>query len=186
MSTDRPVTARVLFVCTGNICRSPFAERLAGRLVRDVPVDHPVSGWQFASAGIGALVGQPMDPGMAAELTARGGDPAEFTARQLTSAVARGADLILTLEPVHREWILDEWPALVRRTLVLGQAARAVRDDADPLAVLRAHRGAALPSDGIPDPYRRGPAAAHEAAAAIDRALRALLLGTAPEEGTPT
>jgi len=66
----------------------------------------------------------------------------------------------------------------VRRTLVLGQAARAavdLDDDADPLRALLAHRGAVQASDGIRDPYRRGPAAAQEAAARIERALRAVM-----------
>ena len=48
-------------------------------------------------------------------------------------------------------------------------------DDADPLRALLAHRGAVQASDGIRDPYRRGPAAAQEAAARIERALRAVM-----------
>lgn len=178
MGPMSPATAHVLFVCTGNICRSPFAERLASHIAAGLPAGQPAHGWRFSSAGIGALVGDPMDAAMAAELAARGGDPSGFTARQLTARLARDADLILALEPAHREWVLDEWPGLVRRTLVLGQAARAavdLDDDADPLRALLAHRGAVQASDGIRDPYRRGPAAAQEAAARIERALRAVM-----------
>lgn len=181
------MTAQILFACTGNICRSPFAERLAAHLVTGLPPAHPAGGWQFASAGIGALVGWPMDPGMAAELAARGGSAEGFVARQLTATMARGADLILTLESTHRDHILDEWPALARRTLVLGKAARVVAElgapGDDTLAALRAHRGAPDRADDIMDPYRRGEAAAREAAQQIERALESLLGGAGPGVG---
>lgn len=173
------VTAHVLFVCTGNICRSPFAERLAAHLAAALPPGHPSRELSFASAGVGALTGHPMDEDMAAELTARGGNPAGFAARQLSGAVAREADLILALEPHHRQYVLEEWPALVRRTLLLGQAARvlpALRSDGvAPLDALRSHRGPVLAADAIADPYRRGAAAAATAAAQIASALRVLL-----------
>ena len=67
-----PSTAPVVFVCTGNICRSPLAERLAAHL------DPHTS---FASAGTHAMVGSDMDAGMAAELSRLGGDPSDFSPR---------------------------------------------------------------------------------------------------------
>ena len=173
----------ILFVCTGNICRSAFAERLAVRLVEDLPAGHPARGWEFASAGISGLGGSPMCPEMAAELTARGGSADGFVAQQLTGAMARSADLILALEPVHRAWVIDEWPALIRRTWLLGQAARVAPTIADDgaaggvvdLLALRERRDRPLESDGIADPYRRGADAAARAAQEIEAAVRALL-----------
>lgn len=176
---DRPVShATILFVCTGNICRSAFAERLASALVSELPAGHPARGWRFASAGISGLDGWPMCPEMAAELEERGGSAHGFTAQQLTASLVREAGLILALEPVHRTWILDEWPALVRRTWLLGHAARMAPEldgSGGLVEALRHHGGRARPEDGIADPYRRGPAAAARAAAAIEDSVRALL-----------
>lgn len=174
----------ILFVCTGNICRSAFAERLAVRLVEDLPAPHPARGWSFASAGVAGLEGWPMCPEMAAELELRGVSAHGFTARQLTGAMGRAADLILVLESIHRAWVLDEWPALVRRTWLLGHAARVaptLADDgagggaADLTVALRGHRGRPRAEDGIADPFRKGEAAAARAASEIEAALRALL-----------
>lgn len=174
----------ILFVCTGNICRSAFAERLAVRLVEDLPAEHPAREWTFASAGIAGLDGSGMCPEMESELIARGGCADGFVAQQVTGPMARSADLILALEAVHRAYVLEEWPALVRRTWLLGQAARVaptITDDGAAggvvdLMALREHRDRPLESDGIADPYRRGPAAAAKAAAEIEAALRALLV----------
>ncbi len=175
----------VLFVCTGNICRSAFAERLAVRLASELPAGHPARRWTFSSAGIAGLEGWTMCPEMKAELVARGGSAEGFTAHHLTATMARSADLILALEPVHRAHILEEWPALVRRTWMLGQAARVaptLADDGaaggvvDLTVALRQHRDRPLESDGIADPYARGAAAAATAASEIEAALRALLV----------
>lgn len=91
----------VLCVCTGNICRSPLAERLLSSRLPDVAV---------ASAGIGALQGKPLDPGVAA-IAAREGLPEDdHIARQLTHAMVRDYELILVMEADQQEWIEDRYP----------------------------------------------------------------------------
>ena len=55
---------RVLFVCVGNVCRSPLGELLLAPLLPD--------GFEVSSAGVGALVGQPMAPEAATHLEAAG------------------------------------------------------------------------------------------------------------------
>lgn len=192
------VSVRVLFVCTGNICRSPFAELLARQMVGPLPQQSAASGWQFASAGIHGLAGWPMDARMAAQLESRGGSSEGFRARRLTSAIAHEADLLLVMAPEHRIFILDEWSDLVRRTLLLGQAARLATanpgasesgrssgggtyaggtsaDGTDLVSVLSANPAPPLSSDAIPDPYLRGAAAAARAAKRIEAALRQVL-----------
>lgn len=164
-----PTPRGVLFVCTGNICRSAFAEaylrqQLASRGITDVPV---------ASAGTAAVVGHDMDADMAAQAHSIGLSATGHVARQLTGRLLRGAALILVFGPEHLEWITDEHPEFLARTLALGQAARALADSptvSGPSAVpptVRASRPRPHDRDWIPDPYRRGPEAARRTARRI-------------------
>ena len=118
MDTSAPV--RILTVCTGNICRSPVAERLlqAG-LDQVVP-----GGFQVASAGTRALVGEPMQPISADIVRTFGGNPEGFAARQLTPKVLRGVDLVLTMTSGHRGEVLQLDASLLKRTFTIREFAR--------------------------------------------------------------
>lgn len=162
---------RVLFVCTGNICRSAYADVVARG--RHLP------GLEFASAGTYAMVGSPMDPPMAAQVRGRG-DVEAHRARQLTRDLMAEADLVLAMASEHRRYILDEWPALGRKVFVIGQAARELGRAPDGLGLggvadlLWARRSVA-DGDSVDDPYRRGDAAARATAGIIDAHLDAIL-----------
>ena len=169
---DRPAHGhdgpfKVLFVCTANICRSAYADVTSrARGTRGV---------EFGSAGTRALVEHPIDPPMAAEVHGAG-DPSQHVARQLTRGLLEEADLVLTMGPDHRRWILDAWPQHGRKVLLLGQAARIMSElPADlQLSRLVAHlwaRRSADPSDEVQDPYKRGPEAMATAARQIDAAM---------------
>ncbi|MFC8521918.1 low molecular weight phosphatase family protein [Pseudarthrobacter sp. NPDC057230] len=118
MDTSAPV--RILTVCTGNICRSPVAERLlqAG-LDQVVP-----GGFQVSSAGTRALVGEPMQPISADIVRTFGGDPEGFAARQLTPRILRGVDLVLTMTSGHRGEVLQLDASLLKRTFTIREFAR--------------------------------------------------------------
>jgi protein-tyrosine phosphatase len=109
---------RVLFVCTGNVCRSPAGELLlaSGLLGTGVTV---------ASAGTRALAGEPVHPPMARLLARAGLDPSPFAARQLQAADVRSADLVLVMAREHRTAVATTFPAAVRRVLLLTDAAAA-------------------------------------------------------------
>jgi protein-tyrosine phosphatase len=89
----------LLFVCTGNICRSPPAERLT----RAYAEHHGLSAMTASSAGIRAVVGYGMEPTAARVLIELGGDPRGFRARQLSTAMVDEADLVLTMSIRQRE-----------------------------------------------------------------------------------
>jgi protein-tyrosine phosphatase len=114
----------VLFVCTGNVCRSPAAERLVRRHV-DFAVAGiaGLSGVNVSSAGTGALVGEPISPPMAALIAAEGADAQSFVARQLSPEIVRDADLVVTMTSRHRSDTVAMVPAAVQRTFVLGELA---------------------------------------------------------------
>jgi protein-tyrosine phosphatase len=111
---DRPYA--ILCVCTGNVCRSPVAERLlAVRLGPTVSV---------ASAGTLGLTGRTIEPPMAAHLAALGLPDVGFTARRLTEADVGRADLVLGLTREHRAEAVELAPSAVRRAFTLLEFAR--------------------------------------------------------------
>lgn len=164
---------RVLFVCTGNICRSPYAEVVAAA--------SGMVGVEFASAGTHAVVGAGMEPSMEM-LLPDGVDGSGHRARQLTRELAEETDLIVTLAAEHRRWVLDAWPGCGQKVFVIGQVAREMGGLPVGLGFgelaghLWRHRSSA-PGDDVPDPYRRGDAAAREAAGRIDGAVGAIVEG---------
>lgn len=109
----------VLFVCTGNICRSPTAERLA----QAYGDRHGVADLQVSSAGTRAVIGHEIHPDAAAVLESRGVPTSDFAARQITPKIASGADLILTMTKEHRDYVLRLVPRMLRRTFTLSEAA---------------------------------------------------------------
>jgi len=108
----------VLFVCTGNVCRSPVAERLfLARLAPGAPVT-------ASSAGAGALEGYGIDGPSAAALRELGADPAGHQARSLTESMVAEANLILTAQTAHRGAVLQANPTAMRRTFTLREFGR--------------------------------------------------------------
>jgi protein-tyrosine phosphatase len=120
--------ARILIVCTGNICRSPFIERLLqhelGR--REPGSGSGAPGIIVQSAGTGALVGSPMDQQAAAQLKLHGGDPSGFRARDLTPALIAESDLVLTATREHRGKVARMSPAAMRRVFTFRDFAHLV------------------------------------------------------------
>ncbi|PRY64647.1 protein-tyrosine phosphatase [Glaciihabitans tibetensis] len=165
---------RVLFVCTGNICRSAIAEQVFRARYGSESV-------AFASAGTGALVGAPM-PEQAADISRRlGGDPQEHSGKQLSRAFVEAADVVIALTREHRSEIVRTLPRASRYTFTLREFARLMESyqgdaEARPLTqgpgvsladtlrsavpILAAQRGyAEAPptpdDDDVIDPYRR-------------------------------
>ena len=110
--------ARILVVCTGNICRSPFIERLLQLRIGEL---RPIADWpvEVSSAGTRALAGWDMDERVAERLVALGGDASGFRARQLTADLIADADLILTATRAHRSQVGKMSPLARRRIFAL-------------------------------------------------------------------
>ena len=92
----------VLFVCIGNICRSPMAE---GLFAQAMP------GRMVCSAGLHALVGEAADPVAVELMRERGIDISQHRAQQLASWMVREADLIITMDHQQRRYIEQSWAA---------------------------------------------------------------------------
>lgn len=89
---------RVLFVCTGNICRSPLAEAM----LRSDLARRGVEGVEVTSAGTGAWDGAPASEGAYLVALEHGLDLSGHQARQLTRNLVKHSDLILTMSRHHR------------------------------------------------------------------------------------
>jgi len=120
-----------LFVCTGNICRSPTAERLVTAYA-EANLPDPTE-LTASSVGIHAVVGNPMEPTAEMVLSGLGGDGRNFRARQITEDQVAAADVILTMTRHHRNKVLNGSPRTLPRTFTLREAQAllsAVRVDA--------------------------------------------------------
>ncbi|MBZ5738510.1 adenylyl-sulfate kinase [Nocardioides mangrovi] len=167
---------RVLYVCTANICRSPFMELLSRHLVGS---DTSVT---FASAGTRGFDGKPMDLVMSATLAARGVTGAgAFRSRPFQTEHLTYADLVLTAESSHRQFILDDHAGAFRKIFTLGQFAESVGhvDEAlagrELVAAVAQQRAATETALEVPDPYGQGPDAAEACAATVEQLLHVVL-----------
>ena len=126
------MTARVLVVCTANICRSPTAAGLlAARLGPGVEV---------VSRGVKAMPGAPMCARSAEWL---GPAASPHASAPLTLADVRSATVILTASPRHRSAVVARRPSAQVRTFTLAQAAR--------IASWRTTQGATAPEGDVSD-----------------------------------
>ncbi len=148
---------RIVFVCTGNICRSPMAE--------------VVFRWYADSAGLGDRVvatsagtgdwhvGEKADQRTLASLTGHGYDGDAHRARQFQMSDFAASDLIVALDRSH-ERILREWAP--------------TESDAEKVVLLRSFDPDAQDDPDVPDPYYAGPEIFDEVLGMIENASRSL------------
>lgn len=191
-------TFRVVFVCTGNICRSPTAEILTGHLLKGRLGGREAARFAVSSAGVQAVTGSAMHPLSRDQLAPwglEGAHSGRFVARQLRCGIVENVDLVLGASPNHRSSVLEEFPELLDRTFSLREFARlaaAVPPETLPpdlvkraRAVVGEARGLrgqiqAPDDDRIPDPMG-GPKSSHQLSTVlIFEALRAVLDVLAP------
>jgi len=128
---------RVLFVCMGNICRSPTAEGVFRELVRREGLDGAVD---TDSAGThGYHIGRPPDARAQEAATRRGIDISDLRARRVDSFDFEGFDYILAMDEANLEWLRAEAPSAAHERIrpLLGFARR-------------------HPDTEVPDPYYGG------------------------------
>lgn len=123
----------VVFVCWGNICRSPMAERVAEKYAADAGLDDVT----FTSAAVSSEeLGNPMDPRARQWLGDHGYRAADHRAHRIDAAEIDANDLVIAMEPLHVERMQAMHPAHPERIRLL--------TDFDPDAE---------PGSGVPDPW---------------------------------
>ena len=175
-AADDEPPLKILFVCTANICRSPFMEIVARQLAGTG------ASVVFSSAGTQGWREHAMDEVMSGNLVDYEVDgPGDFKSRPLTLDLIRDADLVLTAEAAHRAYILEDDPTLFRKVFTLGQFAETLRHapttatGRDLVREVAANRESADPSLDVPDPYRQGPEASRRTAQIIAEHLRVVV-----------
>jgi len=144
---------RVVFVCTGNICRSPIAEKV---FVHELERAGLADGVTVTSAGTGGWhVGSPADDRASTLLRAQG-YPDAHVARQV-DAEQLSADLIVAFDNSHR------------------RALQAMVAEPDRVRLLRSFDPGSPPGADVPDPYYGDAAAFVEVLAMVRAAIPGLL-----------
>jgi protein-tyrosine phosphatase len=132
----------LLILCTGNICRSPMAERRLRQLLPEKKID---------SAGVKALVDYPADETAIRTAKPHDLDLDDHKGRQFTKQLGRQYDLILVMEKRHIEYVTRIAPEARGKTLLLGHW---------------------LQQKEIPDPYLQSQEAFNFVYQLIDRACQ--------------
>ncbi|MCC6232467.1 MAG: ribose 5-phosphate isomerase B [Verrucomicrobiales bacterium] len=104
----------ILFVCTGNICRSPMAEGLFRHLTARMG-----GRYRTASAGVGAIDGMPASGHSVHALKQLGIDISKHRSRALTADLVRQADLIFGMTHGHAHAVMLMHPSAAEKTFVL-------------------------------------------------------------------
>lgn len=147
---------QVLFVCTGNICRSPTAEGIFSKLVSDAGLAHLVSA---ESAGThGYHVGEPPDPRAQDAAARRGYDLSGLRARRVLQEDFHRFDLVLAMDREHEAILarMAQPSSGHRLRLMMSYARRFSQDE-------------------VPDPYYGGPRSFELVLDMLEDASRGLL-----------
>lgn len=107
---------KILFVCTGNICRSPTGEGVLEKMCED----NGISGWTIDSAGTGNWhAGDPPDPRAQEAASKRGYDLSKQKARALRADDYEKFDRIYGMTREHCDFLRSQAPKNARAEILL-------------------------------------------------------------------
>lgn len=124
-------TGLIVFVCTGNICRSPMAEYLL-RAHPDLSL-----GWDVCSAGLAAIFGVPASHEAVAVMREKGIDLSSHSSRPLSNELVKVASLVVVMTRDHKRRMDALYPDAVDKTRLLKSFDRHARDEdlCDPIGM---------------------------------------------------
>ncbi|MFH1189795.1 MAG: low molecular weight protein arginine phosphatase [Candidatus Omnitrophota bacterium] len=110
----------ILFICTGNSCRSVMAEAILRKRLRELGRDDI----EVRSAGVSAFEGMPPSDETIEVVREEGVDVSDYRTKRVTTEMVRKADLILVMEPAHKEDISGILPEAAEKTFLLKEFGR--------------------------------------------------------------
>ncbi len=144
---------KVIFVCHGNICRSPMAEMIARQWAKEAGIEAT-----FSSAGVSSEeVGNPIDPRAAKVLKAHGYQVDPHSPHRVTAAEILDADLVIASESWHITQMSHIAPSALNLSLI---------SDYNPEVA---------PGTPLPDPWYGGPEDFEDTLAAIEAAMPGIM-----------
>lgn len=120
---------KILFVCTGNTCRSSMAEALARKLLVERRGNSDI---EFYSAGVAAFPDDRASREAVEAMAGMGINLRGHRASSLTLEKVLGADLVLTMTRSHREHINNMYPGHSQKVFTLAEYAGSGADVPDP------------------------------------------------------
>jgi len=118
----------ILFICTGNVCRSPMAAGLMRQRLAQEGLGHH----QVASAGVWALDGRPASDHAVTVMAERGIDISEHIAHTVTADDMAEADLVLVMSRDQAQVLRNTWPQYDWKVHRLSEMAGKRQDVSDP------------------------------------------------------
>jgi len=116
----------ILFVCTGNTCRSSMAEAMFKELIKDID---EAGDLKILSAGTWAIPGQKASKNAIEALVEKNIDLSNHTSKPLTREMVEEADLILTMTQNHKMQILQRLPHVKEKIYTLKEFVYEKADD---------------------------------------------------------
>ena len=110
---------KIIFVCTGNSCRSVMAEGLLKKYLKDRADE-----FEILSAGISAMDGLPATPETVKMMHNEGVDVSDHRSRRLTTAMVAEATRIFVMQKMHKDWILRFVPEAKEKVFLLTEFHR--------------------------------------------------------------